>query len=85
LPIHKKTVGQPLEKSIPKNLSSSEIFELMTKAIVECNQRDFKRFHIDLSAFSVIGTFVDWKELTTKLNSFVYPELRQTYFDNKNK
>jgi hypothetical protein len=75
--------GKAIEKNIPKNATSEQIFELMKIAIIECNKHDFKNFHVDLSTFNVMGAFVDWKELTSKLNSFVYPDLRQTYFDKK--
>lgn len=75
--------GKAIEKQIPKNATSEEIFQVMKDAITECQKTDFKQFHFDLSVFNVIGLFVNWKELTKRLNSFTYPEFRQAFFDSK--
>jgi hypothetical protein len=74
--------GKILEKMVPLNRSSTEIFEFIINSLTELNKRDYKKYHFDLSTFKVAGQFVDWIELTKKLNSFAYPELRLKYFES---
>lgn len=68
--------GKVFEKSLPSNLPSNEIFQLIIGEIERVNKNDkpFKGRHIDLKAFRTIGEFVDWKLLVDKLNSFKNPK-----------
>ena len=75
--------GKAIEKQIPQIANSAEIYQLMKDAISESNKRDFNNFYFDMSVFNVIGLFVDWKDLSKKLNSFSYPQFRQAYFNAK--
>jgi len=77
-----KFLGKESEIGIPKNKSSNEIFEFIIENLVKLNRSNFKKYHFDLKTFNVIGQFVDWVELATKLNSFSYPEYRNKYFED---
>lgn len=77
-----KLHGKVFEKVIPRNKSSNEIFEFIIKNLIEINKSNYKRFHFDLRTFKVVGQFVDWVELTTKLNSFAHPEFWKKYFED---
>jgi hypothetical protein len=68
--------GKAFEHYLPKNLSSSEIFQEIVKELerLNKNEKPFRNRHIDLKSFKIIGEFVDWKLLVDKLNSFKYPK-----------
>jgi len=65
-----KLHGKGFEKAIPKNKPSNEIFEFIIENIMQLYKNDFKRYHFDFRTFKVIGQFVNWVELTSKLDSF---------------
>jgi hypothetical protein len=77
-----KYSGKEFEKYIPKEFSSREIFEFILKQINALNLKSYKRFHFDLRAFKVIGSFVNWTSLIDGLNSYKYPEFRKAYFED---
>ena len=77
-----KFLGKMVEKEIPRNKSSNEIFEFIIESIVQLNKKEYKKYHFDLKALKVIGQFVDWVELTSKLNSFSNTEYRKKYFED---
>jgi hypothetical protein len=69
-----KFYGKAFEHSLPRNLSSSEIYQEITIALNMLKKnRPFKNRYLDLSSFETIGQFVDWVSLVDKLNSFKYP------------
>ena len=75
--------GKAFEKSIPRNLTSAEIYKFILETLEHVSQsKEFKRFHFDLTTFKVMGEFVDWALLTEKLNSFAFPERRRKYFED---
>lgn len=73
--------GKVFEKAIPKNKSSNEIFEFIIENLIQLNESKYKRYHFDLNTFKVIGQFVNWKDLTTELDSFSNPDFRRKYFE----
>ncbi len=73
--------GKFLEKSIPQGKTSVELFEFILEQLSILNKRDFGRFFFDLSTFKLVGQFVNWNDLTEKLNLYEYPEIRRKYFD----
>lgn len=75
--------GKAFETMIPRQSTSADIFQLMLNRIVRLNNIDFMKFHFDLKTFKVIGQFVDWKELTKRLNSYTFPEHRHKYFEEE--
>ena len=75
-----KYYGKALEKQMPRNKSSEEIFEFMLEELKKLNERDFRKHYFDLKTFKVIGKFINWIELIDKLNSYKYPEFRRSYF-----
>lgn len=77
-----KQSGKEFEKQIPRGSTSSDIFGFILKQLSELNSKSYKGFHFDLRTFKVIGSFVDWKVLTDRLNSFNYPEYRKAYFED---
>lgn len=77
-----KLLGKTFEKNLPKNKTSKEIFDFINESLVEYNKSDFKKHYFDLRTFNAIGQFVDWLELTKKLNSFSNPDIRKKYFEN---
>ena len=79
-----KLFGKTFEKEIPKQKSSIEIFEFIIETLIHHNKKEYKKYYFDLKTFKVIGQFVDWVELTKKLNSYTYPEHRKKYFDDNN-
>lgn len=79
-----RLLGKSFEKQIPRSKSSSEIFEFIIDTLTSHNKLDYKKYHFDLKTIRVIGQFVDWVELTQKLNSYNYPEYRKHYFEEEN-
>lgn len=73
-------VAKSFEKEIPLNKNSDDVFKFILNTLITYNKTKFKKFHFDLSTFKVTGKFVNWIELTKKLNSFNYPKFRQEYF-----
>jgi hypothetical protein len=76
-----RLLGKTFEKEIPRLRSSTEIFEFIIETLIQHNKSEYKKYHFDLKTFKVIGQFVDWVELTKKLNSYTYPEHRKKYFE----
>jgi len=77
-----RLLGKTFEKEIPKNKSSTEIFDFIIETLISHNKIQFKKYYFDLKTLKVIGQYVDWIELAKKLNSYTYPEYRRKYFDN---
>lgn len=85
--IHKKKYewyGKIWESEVDTTKSSNEIFEWILEQL-ECieNEKKFKKRHIDLQVFKVIGRFIDWPNLCLQLNSWKNPEFRDKYFKNE--
>ncbi len=78
-----RLLGKTFEKEILRQKSSTEIFKFMLETLILHNKKEYKKYHFDLKTFKVIGQFVDWVELTKKLNSYNYPEFRKMYFEDK--
>ena len=78
-----KYFGKTLERHIPRNKSSEEIFQFILDELMDLNKRDYKRFYFDLRTLKVAGKFINWRELIDKLNSYKYPEFRKSYFENE--
>lgn len=70
-----KLLGKASEKEIPKGKSSSQIFNFVIENLEQLNKtKEYKKYHFDLKTLKVAGQFIDWVELTSKLNSFAYPK-----------
>lgn len=67
--------GKAFEVSIYKDWTSEQIFNKIIDQLEALKRSDttFKKRHIDVKAFKIIGEFVDWKALVDELNSFKYP------------
>lgn len=78
-----RLLGKSFEKEIPRHKSSAEIFEFILETLSNHNKTEYKKYYFDLQTLKVVGQFVDWVELTKKLNSYNYPEFRKMYFEGK--
>ena len=67
--------GKAFEHSLPRNLSSDEIYQELIDVLerINKNERPFKNRYIDLDSLKTIGEFVNWEKLVDKLNSFKNP------------
>ena len=78
-----KYFGKTLERHIPRNTSSENIFNFIIEELMNLNRREYKNFFFDLKTFKVIGNFINWRELVERLNSYKYPEFRKSYFESE--
>ena len=71
-----KFIGKILEKEIPQNLNSEEIFNFIIKNLIILNKSEFKTRVLFLNTFYSIGKFVNWVSLIKELNSFTNENFR---------
>ena len=55
-----KYLGKTLERQIPKNNSSLEVFGFIMEELVSLNKREYKNYFFDLKTFKVIGGFINF-------------------------
>lgn len=68
--------GKVLESTIIRSKDSNEIYNFIIKTLEDLNKIEFPNRYFDLSSFKTIGKFVNWVELTDKLNPFKYPRFK---------
>lgn len=68
-----------MERNIPRDMTSTEIFEFVLTELEDLQRREYKRRFLDLSTLIVVGQFIDWSTLVKQLNSYTYPEFRRKY------
>jgi hypothetical protein len=80
-----KYLGKTLERALPRNKSSEQIFSFILEELLTLNKkREYRSFVFDLKTFKVAGQYINWVQLVDKLNSFRYPKLRRAYLEDEN-